>query len=76
MIIVPKNQEPVYSSLNDKELVTDPNKELVTELDILREEMGGLIIQIRAFIKDNRAGKYGYLSRGEIIDILEEIING
>jgi hypothetical protein len=68
MIVVPKNQEPVYSSLNDKELVG--------ELDILREEMGGLIIQIRAFIKDNRAGKYGYLSRGEIIDILEEIING
>jgi hypothetical protein len=76
VIIYPKNQEVDSSLPADKGLVADPNEELVAEVSILREELGGLITQIRAFIKDNRAGKYGYLSRGEIIDILEEIVNG
>jgi hypothetical protein len=76
VIIYPKNQEVDSSLPVDKGLVTDPNEELAAEASILREELGGLITQIRAFIKDNRDGKYGYLSRADIINILEEIVNG
>jgi len=77
--MTPKAQSKVVdqeSSLpNNKGLVTDPTEELVAELDILREEMGSLIRELRKFIeviRDNPGDWYPE----EIATALEEITNG
>lgn len=75
MVVTKLNQE---SSLPDnKGLVTDPNEELVAELDILRGEVGTLIKDLRTFIDGLRTDDvFTELSHSELADILEEIING
>lgn len=67
---------PALSSQNDKGLVPEgSNEELVAEIDILRQELGGLIRELRGFVRRGRDGEFNYLSRHDIFNILEEIVN-
>jgi hypothetical protein len=71
LVVLKTNQE---SSLPDnKGLVTDPNEELVAELDILRGEMATLIQDLRRFAGELRKNPWESV---DVADELESIING
>ena len=59
---------------DDAGLVSDPNEELLAEVDILRGELGGLIRELRQFIARARTHA-GYDNPEEILNAIEEIID-
>lgn len=61
---------------SDKGLVSDPNEELVAELDVLRGEMGTLITDLREFVRRIRNYEYSAMDQSDLAAVLEEIING
>jgi hypothetical protein len=75
--IKPKKVAPVLSSLNDDEFVRAGSvEELVAEAEILREELGSLIRELRTFIEGIRAGDFAGLDDEDLAGILEDIIDG
>lgn len=68
----------VWSSPNDKGFVAaDSKEELIAEADVLRQELGSLLTDLREFVASLKGHGYdSQLDAHEIGEILEEIING
>jgi hypothetical protein len=52
------------------------HEELVAEASILREELGGLVRELRGFIARIREGQFAELSKTDLANILEDIVDG
>lgn len=62
----------------DQEMIplNQDSSSLVDEVNTLRQELGGLLRELRGFISRFRQGEFGDIYPYELIDILEEIIDG
>lgn len=74
-MVVVKIPEESSSPSNRGFVLPGSNEELIAEIDVLRNELGSLVRELREFVKQVRDSN-GDWTAGEIIEAVEEIVNG